>query len=193
MKNHTITVEQRTGRSLTACQKEGAKVALVKQLKKWFTGEFKQYNSPSVASDAASDPAFCAAVADFFAELPGYEQVWGQLRVGYQGELEKQQRIEQLSKGSLNIDEDVIRHLCSNFANSMIMTFRTAIPGGSAAMLDGGRRDKLLNDLVALVKDFALENPAYNSHRGLKNMVDNDKFKTLLVDTISEAMDIRVE
>ena len=77
VKNHTITVEQRTGRPLSARQKEAAKVALVQQLKKMFTGEFKHFNSPSAAPDAASDPAFCAALADLFAEQPGYERGLG--------------------------------------------------------------------------------------------------------------------
>mmetsp|Transcript_25396 Transcript_25396/g.54946 ORF Transcript_25396/g.54946 Transcript_25396/m.54946 type:complete len:507 (+) Transcript_25396:78-1598(+) len=191
VKNHTITVEQRTGRPLSACQKDAAKAALVKHLKKMFTGEFKHFNSPCTASDAASDPAFCAALADLFAQQPGYEKVWGKLRVGYKEEMERQLSIEKRSHSALNIDEDTIRDVCTNVARTLII--RIGAMMGTADILNGARRDKLLNDLVTLVKNFALKHPEYNSHRGLQNMVNNDEFKALMVDTVTSAMEIDVE
>lgn len=190
--NHTTTVEKRTGRPLSESQKEIAKVSLVKQLKDWFTGDFKQYNSPRGSIGAPSDPAFNAALADFFAKQPGYEEVWGVLRVGYKEKFEEQQKIQQCS-GEVNIDDESIRELCTRLANMLVFQFGSLMAGGTSDMLDGTRRDNLLNDMVALVKKFALEQPEYNSHRGLMDMPNNDEFKSRMIDTISAAMEIEVE
>ena len=98
VKNHTATVELRTDQPLTESQKNNAKAALAKKLKEMVTGEFKKYNSNASYSDAPADPAFCSALAHFFATLPGYEKVWGELCVGYEEQLELQNSIKRLTK-----------------------------------------------------------------------------------------------
>lgn len=195
VKNHSLTVQGHTGCPVPEYQQLQAKIALVKKLKKMFADDFKHFNSPNAAPDAGSDPAFSADLADFFATQPGYDEVWGKLRVGLKEELERRKEIERRKSGGkcLNIEEEFIRRLCKQLAETLIIQFGACMPGGRAAMLDHATRDKLLEDLVALTKGFALENPQYNSHVGLRNMVNNDTFKSRMIDTITNAMGLELE
>ena len=188
VKNHTATVEMRSQTKVTEFQKNDAKVALVKKLKEMFTGEFKKYNSPSSAADGSVDPAFCAALAELFAKLPGYEEVWGELCVGYKDELQLQQSVRQLT-GSLSVPDDTIREHMRQVAQSITMQVGFLLADGNTSeMTDLGQHDRLVDELVNLVKRFVREHREYDSYIGLRNLTDNEEFKLEMADVIGNVM-----
>ena len=190
VKNHTDTVEIRTERPLTEFQKNDAKAALVKKLKDMFTGEFKQFNSNSSSSDAASDPAFCAALAEFFAKQPGYEEVWGRLCIGYKGELEKQRQMRRKTK-SLSVPDERIREYCADTARSLTMQIGFLLSDGNTSdMMDLERHNRLVDELVLVVKRFVRGHLQYDSHRGLIDLGSNEEFKVQMADVVGTVWDI---
>ena len=183
VKNHSATVEMRSGRPVPGHLQEKAEVALVKQLKKMFTGDFQKFNNVRACADAGSDPDFQVVLADFFAEQPGYEKVWGTLRVGYKEYLEMKQEMEQATNG-LNVDEESIRAPCVTVVDCLMLR----VGEFERDMLGESLRDKLVDDLVALIKDFAMEFPQFNSYSGLQKMFEDDTFKVRMATTIGSAL-----
>ena len=190
--NHTQTVEGRTGRPIPECQKNKAMVGLVKHLKKLFTGEFRHFNDNNYGADAANDPDFCQALADFFATQPGYDQVWSQLRVGLKEGLEEEQRRVRQRGGdeALVVSEEELRDRCAQLAQVLIMQFGKA---GHGDLLDASRHKAVVDELTAVTKNFIIEFPDYNSHRGVQEMINNPIYKERLMSAIQRSMGFEFE
>ena len=192
IKSHGQTVEVRTGRPIPECQKEKAKINLVKHLKKLFTGQFQHFNDKCYGADAATDPTFCQALADFFAEQPGYSEIWSELRVGMQEGMERElvQMKEEGGDQALMVSEEDLRDRCVRLAQVLIMQFGKA---GHDDLLDASRHEAIIDDLTKVTKDFILEFPDYNSHRGVKEMINNPIYKERLMGTIQRSMGFEFE
>lgn len=190
--NHTQTVEGRTGRPIPECQKNKAMVGLVKHLKELFTGEFQHFNDNNYGADAANDPDFCQALANFFATQPGYDQVWSQLRVGLKEGLEEEQRRVQQRGGdeALVVSEEELRDRCAQLAQVLIMQFGKA---GHGDLLDASRHKAIVDELTAVTKNFIVEFPDYNSHRGVQEMINNPIYKDRLMSAIQRSMGFEFE
>ena len=192
--NHGKTAENRTGRPIPECQKEKAKIGLIKHLKQLLTSEFQHFNNNKYLADAGRDPAFLQALADFFADQPGYSEVWSVLRVGMKERLEENRvRIQQ--KGgdeALMVDEEELRNRCFALAQALIVQFGKAMPGGQADMLDSSLMEKIVDDLTAVTKKFILEFPEYNSHRGVQEMINNPIYKERLLGAIQSSMGLEM-
>ena len=190
--NHGKTVEGRTGRPIPECQKDKAMIGLVKHLKKMFTGDFQHFNDNSYGADAGTDPAFCQALADFFATQPGYDKVWSQLRVGLKERMEEERKRVQQKGGdeALVVSEEDLRDRCEHLAQVLIMQFGKA---GHGDMLDVSRQNAIVDELTAVTKNFIIEFPDYNSHRGVQEMINHPVYKERLMSAIQRSMGFEFE
>jgi len=181
MKNYTTSVETQTGHSVTSSHRNKAKVKLVQQLKEMLTKDFQHFNSQMGAIDASTDLAFSAALVDFFAKQPGYE-VWTLLKL----QMQQQMKSTANEKGSnyINFDEDVLNRVCNNVTKVLIMNL------GDSGTQDLMRHNTIENDIKSLCKKFALEQPQYNSNKGLELMMKNENFSSRLVETITKHMEL---
>ena len=86
---------------------------------------------------------------------------------------------------ALMISEEDLRDRCAHLARVLIVQFGKA---GHDDLLDASRLESIINDLTKVTKDFILEFPDYNSHRGVKEMINNPIYKERLVGTIQRSM-----
>ena len=172
VKNHTATVDMRSEKKIVLRQRQDATANLVKKLKMMLTREFKQYNSNTTVSDAASDPAFLAALAEFFSQQKGYE-LWKELSVGYKEQLEMDKVVKRELK-CLTVPDSVIRDVCQGIArNTQTHIGLTLADGNTSEMLDLERHKRLVDGLVAHTKEFISEHMEYDSYAGLKELGGN--------------------
>ena len=165
------------GLQLTIAQKDHATVGLVKKLKEMFTGKYSHYNASNKAADASNDSSFCADLAKFFAEQPGYEMVWGELSTGYKERLDKERALKQSSDVLMVSDETIIDH-CKEIARTLTMTIGSVLADGNvSAMTDLQRHNDLVTALVDKTKQFIRKHREYDSYAGLVQMANDDKFK----------------
>ena len=164
---------------MSQAQKNDAKAGLVKQLQVMYTSrDFQQYNSMAAFGDAPYDPAFSEAIAKFFANQPGYEEVWGPLSVVWR-EMKERQKQRNEDNNILNISDEAIRERCEDIARTFKMHCGHAWAedeGGISDFLDQRRHEVLIESLEQLTKKFARENPQYNSYAGLLNMANDVDF-----------------
>ncbi len=191
VKNHTATVEVRTERPLSNCQKNDAKAALIKKLKEMLTGEeFGHFNSMTSFADASNDTAFCTVLAELFATLPGYQEVWSQLCAGYKEHMERELEMKRSCK-VLSVQNDVIRDYCANVARTITMSVGyLGADENTPELMDLSHHDKLIDELVLFVTRFIHEHPEYDSHSGLIEMASNDGFKAQTVDIVCTVLGI---
>ena len=176
VRNHSATVEQ-FGVQLTIAQKEHATVGLVRKLKEMFTGKFSQYNASHLAADASNDSSFCADLAKFFAEQPGYEKVWGELSTGYKERLDIERTMKQ-SSDVLMVSEQAIIDQCKEVARTLMMTFGSVLTDGNVSeMTNIQRHNNLVAALVDNTKQFIRKRREYDSYSGLQQMTHDDEFK----------------
>ena len=162
-------------------------IGLVKHLKKLFTGEFRHFNDNNYGADAANDPDFCQALADFFAEQPGYDKVWSQLRIGLKEGLQEEREKVQQKGGdeALVVSEEDLRDRCAQLAQVLTMQFCKA---GQGDLLDPSRHKAIVDELTSVTKSFIMEFPDYNSHRGVQEMINNPIYKERLMGAIQRSM-----
>jgi hypothetical protein len=75
-------------------------------------------------------------------------------------------------------------------AQVLIMQFGKA---GYDDLLDASRHEAIIDDLTKVTKDFILEFPDYNSHRGVKEMINNPIYKERLMGAIQRSMGFEFE
>jgi len=177
VKNHTATVDMRSEKKIVLRQRQDATANLVKKLKMMLTREFKQYNSNTTVNDAASDPAFCAALAEFFSQQKGYE-LWKELCVGFKEHLEIEKVVKRELK-CLTVPDSVIRDVCQEIAGkTQTHIGLTLADGNTSEMLDMDRHNRLVDGLVAHTKEFISEHLEYDSYEGLKKLGGNVDYLT---------------
>ncbi|KAL7491697.1 hypothetical protein ACHAWT_000990 [Skeletonema menzelii] len=190
VKNHADTVDLRSETKVSIRQKDAATAALLKKLMKMFTGEFSHFNSKTVCGDAASDPAFCQGLADFFAQQPGFEMVWGELRVGYRESLEWEREAAHLSD-TLTVDESVIRSICKEMARlSTVKLGNLMCDGDSKKNLS--KHQSLVDALVVFTTEFIKEHKEYDSQSGVQRLGEDEDYLAgigLVIGDIYECMD----
>lgn len=190
VKNHADTVDLRSETKVSIRQKDAATAALLKKLMKMFTGEFSHFNSKTVCGDAASDPAFCQGLADFFAQQPGFEMVWGELRVGYRESLEWEREAARLSD-TLTVDESVIRSICKEMARlSTVKLGNLMCDGDSKKNLS--KHQSLVDALVVFTTEFIKEHKEYDSQSGVQRLGEDEDYLAgigLVIGEIYECMD----
>jgi hypothetical protein len=184
VKNHAATVNLRSEKKVTTRQKDAATAALLKRFMKWFTGEFSHFNSQGVVGDAGTDPAFSQALADFFAQQPGFETVWGELRVGYRESLELQREAASRSK-TLNIDDEVIRDTCAEMARRYTMTLGSLLTDGDSSK-NLAMHQSLIDALVTQMKDFLLEHKEFDSYAGLQRLGKDPDYLASVAEVICD-------
>ena len=74
------------------------------------------------------------------------------------------------------------------------MQFGKAMPGGQTDMLDSSRMERIVDDLTIVTKNFILEFPEYNSHRGVQEMINNPiyMYKERLLGAIQSSMGLEI-
>ena len=193
VKNHTATVEMRSNTKVALRQQQDAAAGLIKKLKVMFIREFAHFNAPMLAGDAASDPAFCEALAKFFAQQPGYEKVWGPLSVGYKEMLEEEREMKRKFK-CLTVPDDFIRGICAEIAKSMTMSIGLVLADGDTSeMINLDRHNKLVDELVVMTKKFVRGHMEYDSYAGLKELGSNAEYRAQMAIVIAEVMGIEGE
>ena len=75
-------------------------------------------------------------------------------------------------------------------ARVLIMQFGKA---GQGDLLIVSRHDSIIDELTKVTKDFILEFPDYNSHRGVKEMINNPIYKERLMGAIQRSMGFEFE
>lgn len=168
VQNHAATVDLRSEKKVSTKQKDAATAALVKKFMKMFTGEFSHFNSPTKIGDAGTDPAVAQAIADFFAQQPGFDKVWGELRVGYGKRLELE-REEASRSNKLTVSESVIRDVCKEMAlHCTVVLGSIMCDGDSTKSLS--KHETLLDELVAHTTEFMKEHKEFDSYDGLERL-----------------------
>jgi len=180
IKNHAATVDLRSETKVSTRQKDAATAALLKKFMKIFTGEFSHFNSQSKIGDAGTDPAVSQALADFFAQQPGFDKVWGELRVGYRESLELE-REEASRSNTLTVSEDVIRNVCEEMARHCTVSLGSIMCDGDSNK-NLSKHQSLLDELVAHTTEFLKEHKEFDSYAGLQRLGrDPDYLKQVAV------------
>ena len=172
--NHAATVDLRSKKKVSICQKDAATASLLKKMMKMFLGEFSHFNSPRGCGDAGSDPAFSQALADFFSQQPGFEKVWGELRVGYKESLELGREMERFSNG-LTVDESFIRDMCETMARHFTASIGNVMCDGDSKK-NLSKHSSLIDALVEHTKEFIKEHKEFDSCSGLQKLAKNPEY-----------------
>ena len=186
--NYATTVSQNSKKKVSQKQKDAAAASLLKRLMKMLTGEFSHFNDQGIVNDAATDPDFCQALADFFAEQPGYEKVWGELRVGYGDSFRLQNEANDVSN-TLRMSDETIRERCDEVVRLLTCQLSGRLCDGdvSKGLVKHG---PLVEKLVQHTKKFLLENREYDSWSGLRNLTKDPDFSAQMADIISDVYEI---
>lgn len=180
VQNHADTVNLRSERKVSTRQKDAATAALLKKFMKILTGEFSHFNSQTKIGDAGTDPALSQALADFFAQQPGFDKVWGELRVGYRESLELE-REEASRSNKLTVSESVIRDVCQRMARHCTAGIGNIMCDGDS-MKSLSKHETLLDELVAQTIEFMKEHKEFDSYAGLQRLGrDPDYMKKVAV------------
>ena len=173
--NYTKMVEVHSERPVSESQMISAKAGLAKLLKQMLAEDFKQYDTDAGFGDLPHDPAFLQALADYFATQPGYEEVWGVLRIGYKEKLEKEME-EKMEKGEIIPSEEAIREKAEDVALGFKqhMGHIFAEGGETDELMDPVRHKQCVEDLVELAKEIMRECPQFNSYDGLIKLMTQD-------------------
>ena len=75
-------------------------------------------------------------------------------------------------------------------AQVLIMQFGKA---GYDDLLNASNNESTIDDRTEATKDFILEFPDYNSHRGVKEMINNPIYKERLMGAIQRSMGFEFE
>lgn len=91
----------------------------------------------------------------------------------------------------LTLDDDFIRKFCNGVARTVTMQIGyLSSDGNTSDMMDLGRHNKLVDELVLLVKKFVRKHPEYDSYAGITDLGSNEEFKAQMVDVVGTVMDI---
>jgi hypothetical protein len=191
VENHAATVDMRSRTKISVRQRDAATAAVLKKLMKMFTGEFSHFNSPHAIADAGLDPAVSQELADFFAEQPGFEKVWGELRVGYRERLELEREVTRNSN-SLTISDDVIRDIVKDIAHQLTMSIGNLMCDGDTSK-NLEKHNSLVDALVEHTKEFILEHKEYDSFVGLQQIAKNADYKLKIASIICDVYNTQDE
>jgi hypothetical protein len=187
IKNHAATVDLRSQTKISIRQRDAASAALLKKLMKMFTGEFSHFNSQTAIGDAGTDPAVMQALADFFAQQPGFEKVWGELRVGYRESLELEREATRNSK-SLTLSDNVIRDICKDIARQFTVSIGNLFCDGDTSK-NLEKHNSLVDALVDITKEFICEHKEYESYSGLQQLGKNTDYMAEIATVMCEVYD----
>lgn len=191
VQNHADTVDLRSEKKVSIRQKDAATAALLKKFMKMFTGEFSHFNSQTKIGDAGTDPAVSQAIADFFAQQPGFDKIWSELRVGYRESLELE-REEASRSNKLTVSESVIRDVCQEMARHCTVSLGSIMCDGDSNK-NLSKHETLLDELVVLTKEFMKEHKEFDSYAGLQRLGRNTDYLGKVALTICEVYECGIE
>eukprot|EP00985_Skeletonema_marinoi_P016042 scaffold8511_cov134-Skeletonema_marinoi.AAC.1 len=191
LKNYGATADARSEIKISSRQKDAASAALLKKLMKLFTGEFSHFNSQQAVGDAGTNPAFSQALADFFAQQPGYDKVWGVLRVGYRESLEREREAVSRSN-TLTLNESVIRGACEEMAKRSTLTIGNVMCDGDSSR-NLSKHHLLIDALVEETKEFLREHKEYDSYAGLQKVGYNPDYMLIISKVICEVYEVEMD
>jgi len=128
--------------------------------------------------------------SDFFSEQPGFDKVWGELRVGYRESLELEREVARRSD-TLTVDESIIRNICEEMARHSTVSLGTIMCDGDSKK-NLSKHQSLVDALVVHTKEFIKEHKEYDSCSGLQRLGKNADYlagMALVIGEIYECMD----